>query len=492
MTTSESRSCDVPSDPPYVPVVATGYGLLAGERRPSGVVHRSIPYAAPMTGPARFAAPGPPRPWTGLRRAPKSAATAPAAHRPMIGALDITPLIGPGWVHGEEYLTLTVWTPAPPGGKAPVLVFVHGGGFVSGSHTAEALRGDAFMSSGVVLVTVAYRLGIAGWLDVPGAPANRGLLDVVAALRWVRDEIHAFGGDPERVTVAGQSAGAMIVSALMAAPQARGLFSRAISASGNAENAIPPEAAARVTEAVARHLDVAADVPSFCEIPDDRLVEAARHVTGVDFGFPGRPPAQPAAFGPVLDPHTLPRQPVETVTAGQGHPVDLLVGSTSAEANVYLVPTGALARVTAADVDALAGRLAVTSAELTTAYRQDPADGPAQILARATTDALFGTATRRLADAHAAAGGRTFSYEFTWHSNAFDDALGACHCADLPWIFGTTDLPALNGPDALLGTRRPEPGQVRRVHQAWVGFIRDGNPGWPEHRVQVPHREILP
>jgi para-nitrobenzyl esterase len=479
---------------PGLPVVIeTGYGRVAGERRPSGVVYRSIPYAGPVTGPGRFAAPSPPRPWTGLRRTRSVAATSPAAHRPTIGALDITPLIGPGWICGDEYLTLTVWTPVPPGAKAPVLVFVHGGGFISGSHAADVLRGDAFLDSGVVLVTVNYRLGIAGWLDVPGAPSNRGLLDVIAALRWVRAEIHSFGGDPERVTVAGQSAGAMIVAALLASPPARGLFNRAVSASGNAENAVPPELAGRVTEAVARHLDVAADAAALSEISDERLVEAARNVPGTDFGFPRRPPAHPAAFSLVLDPHTLPHHPVDAVAAGRGHPVDLLVGSTTDEANIYLVPTGVLTRATEADVAALAARLGVAPADLTAVHSRDPGDGPAEILARATTDALFGAATRRLADAHAAASrGRTFSYQFTWRSNAFDDALGACHCVDLPWIFGTTDLSGLNGPHALLGTNRLDPKLVRRVHQAWVGFIHDGDPGWPEHRTMAPRCAFLP
>ena len=447
--------------------VTTTYGTVAGERRPSGVVYRAIPYAAPMSGAARFAAPRPPLPWTGVRAAPPRPATAPCPHRPAIGTLDITPLIGPGWDRGEDaenYLTVNVWTPASAGADAPVLVFVHGGGFVSGSHTAEVLRGDAFLDSGVVLVTVAYRLGIPGWLAVPGAPANRGLLDVIAALRWVREEIRAFGGDPDRVTVAGQSAGAMIVAGLLASPAASGLFIRAISASGNAENAIAPEVAARVTAAVTELLGTRADATTLSKASDEHLVELARRIGGRDFGFPGRPSILPTPFALVLDPDSLPCQPTQAVLEGRGRPVDLLAGHTSEEANIYLVPTGVLDRAA------------------------DPAG-----LARATTDALFVTATRRLADAHAAAGrGKAFSYEFTWRSNAFDGALGACHCVDLPWVFGTTDLPALHGPQALLGTALPAPEQVRRVHEAWIGFVRDGDPGWPRHTPTAPGRAVLP
>ncbi|NEA38491.1 carboxylesterase family protein, partial [Streptomyces sp. SID11385] len=136
--------------------------------------------------------------------------TAPQAPR-AFGALDMGPYFGPGWVRGADYLTVNVWTPAPGRSGLPVMVFVHGGGFVAGSPRAPLLDGAAFARDGVVLVTIGYRLGIPGFLALPGAPANRGLLDVVAALRWVRGNIAAFGGDPGLVTLFGQSAGATLV-----------------------------------------------------------------------------------------------------------------------------------------------------------------------------------------------------------------------------------------------------------------------------------------
>lgn len=196
----------------------------------------------------------------------------------------------------------------------------------------------------------------------------------------------------------------------------------------------------------------------------------------------------------MLDPHSLPIQPVHAIAVGDGHPVDLLVGSTSDEANLYLAPTGALRGVAEADIDALARRFHLSPTQLAAAYRRDPADGLPEILSRATTDALFGAATRHLRDAHAAYGrGKTYSYEFTWRSNAFDGTLGACHCLDLPWIFGTTDLPAISGPHALLGAHRPDPWRAQRIHQAWLGFIRDGDPAGQNtaqrHRIAPPSRE---
>jgi para-nitrobenzyl esterase len=429
--------------------VRTGYGILAGSRRPAGTVYRSVPYAAPVSGATRFAAPRSPRPWAGVRQATDVGPTAPAAQRHSIGSLDVSALIGPGWRRGDEYLTLNVWTPGTSGDTLPVLVFVHGGGFVSGSHSADVLAGDAFMADGVVLVAVSYRLGIPGWLDLPGAPANRGLLDVVAALRWVRAEISAFGGDPDRVTVAGQSAGGMIVAGLLACPPATGLFGRAIIASGNADNAQPPSMAARVARAAARDLRVDLDAAAFGAVSDAELVAAAQRLDAHDLGIPDRGVLPGSVFGLVLDRETLPQQPLDAVRVGSCHPVDLLVSSTTDEAHLYLVPTG-------------------SSADEEEAAR--------------TTEAMFGASSRRLADAHAQdRRGKTFRHQFTWRSDAFDGRLGACHCVDLPYVFGTADQPALHGPAALLGTTPPDQATARAPHRHWVDFARTGDPGWAEH-----------
>ncbi len=445
------------------PIAETSYGLLSGERRPAGTVYRSVPYAAPLSGGARFAGPRPPDSWAGVRRATRPGPTAPAADRRTIGSLDISPVIGPGWIRGEDYLSLTVWTPGTAGDRLPVLVFIHGGGFVSGSHHAEVLAGDAFMADRVVLVTVTYRLGIAGWLDLPGAPANRGLRDVIAALHWVRHEIGAFGGDPQQVTLAGQSAGAMIVAALLASPLAAGLFRRAISASGNADNAQSPSTAARVTSAAAHRLGVSPDVDGFSTVSDSDLVAVTQRLHAAELGIPNRGAMPGAVFGLVLDPPTLPRQPVDVVRDAVGQHVDLLVGSTADESHVYLVPI--------APPD----------------QHVDPAT------AATTTDSMFAGSTRRLADAHAREPqGKTYTYEFTWRSDAFGGRLGACHCVDLPFVFGTYDRPSLRGPTSLLGTAAPDPQSARTVHRHWVDFVRCGDPGWTEHTVRAPYRALVP
>ncbi|QCX74141.1 Carboxylesterase [Streptomyces sp. YIM 121038] len=252
------------------PVVTTAQGLVRGLRRGGTTAFLAIPYAAPPRGAARFAPPRPHAPWHGVRDATAPGPTAPQSARGL-GGLDMSPYFGTGWSRGDDYLTVNVWAPAE-GGDLPVMVFVHGRGFVAGSTRSALYDGSAFARDGVVLVTLNYRLGIAGFLDVPGAPANRGLLDVVAALRWVRENITAFGGDPRRVTLFGQSAGATLVGGVLAAPEAAGLFGRAIAQSGSGLGAFTPEQAARVTRAAAGALGIEPRADAFAAVPDDRLV----------------------------------------------------------------------------------------------------------------------------------------------------------------------------------------------------------------------------
>src|SRR5581483_9091652 len=229
-------------------------GVLRGSRGRFGPVFRSVPYAAPPTGAGRFARPAPPLPWTGERDATTSGPTSPMPDRRWFGELDMGPLLG-GWTPGEDYLTVSVWTPSTSG-RAPVLLWVHGGAFLAGTGDAPACDGSAFAPDGVVLVTCNYRLGVPGCLSVPGAPDNRGVLDVIAALRWVRENIAAFGGDPEQVTVGGQSAGGMIASTLLTEPEAGGLFQRVISQSGGLHG-LDPDRAGDVGRRLAEALGVA-------------------------------------------------------------------------------------------------------------------------------------------------------------------------------------------------------------------------------------------
>ncbi|MFI9842009.1 carboxylesterase/lipase family protein [Nonomuraea sp. NPDC051941] len=457
----------------------TAQGAVRGLRRDGTSVFLNIPYAAPPAGAARFAAPRPHAPWDGVRDATTPGPTAPQAER-RLGSVDMTPYFGPGWIPGEDFLTVNVWTPEAGGARLPVMVFVHGGGFVAGSTRSEIYDGAAFARDGVVLVTLNYRLGVAGFLDLPGAPANRGLLDVIAALRWVRENIAAFGGDPGRVTLFGQSAGATIVGGVLAAPQAEGLFRRAIVQSGSGLGAFTSEQAARVTRAAARSLGIEPHAAAFAGVPDQRLVEVVSELSGIDLRTETHtdPLIGLSAFSIVLD-----RQPAEAVAAGRGAGVDLLVGTNTEEGNLYLAPFGSLSTSTAADVDAAAARSHPDPARLVETYRKArPEASFGELRSAIMGDALFGVGSRRLADAHAGrADAATYRYSFAWRSNALGGELGATHAVELPFVFDVTGLPRLRGPEALLGPDEPPAEPAARMHAAWVSFATTGDPGWDRY-----------
>lgn len=200
-------------------------GRISGEEEDGIRRWLGIPYAAPPVGDLRFAAPAPVVPWSGVRDATDPGPTAPH-HDGKIPGLDLAPIIGKGWVRGDDYLSLNVWAPADEARGRPVFVFIHGGGLTLGDKDASVNDGAGFARSGAVAVNIAYRLGIEGFLPIPGAPTNIGLRDVLAALRWVRDNIASFGGDPDNVTICGESAGGAVVAILVASPLSKGLFRR--------------------------------------------------------------------------------------------------------------------------------------------------------------------------------------------------------------------------------------------------------------------------
>ncbi|MEW1654210.1 carboxylesterase family protein [Streptomyces sp. NPDC093707] len=452
--------------------VTTPDGAVRGAVTGGGAVRRflAVPYAAPPRGAARFAPPLPHAPWAGVRDTLAPGPTAPQPRRDAFGALDMSPYFGPGWVRGDDHLTVNVW--APRGAeRCPVMVFVHGGGFVAGSGRAPLYDGAAFARDGVVLVTLNYRLGVAGFLDLPGAPRNRGLLDVVAALGWVRRSIEGFGGDPGNVTLFGQSAGATIVAGLLAEPAAAGLFRRAIVQSGNALGAFSPEQAARVARAAAAALGVAPTAAGFADVPDERFVAVMPELSGLDLRTPDRPDP---LMG--LSPFSLvrERQPAESLLA----PVDLLVGTTAEEGNLYLAPQGQLATSTAEDVRRTAAAAHGDPEALVAAFRaRRPGAGHGEVRSALLGDALFGAGSRRLVEAH----GGAHVYEFAWRSPAVDGRLGAAHTVELPFVFDRLALPELRGARGLLGPVEPPASLATRMHAAWVAFARSGDPGWPPY-----------
>ncbi|MEV7927216.1 carboxylesterase family protein [Kitasatospora sp. NPDC088779] len=471
------------------PVVETPAGAVRGVRDESGERFRALPYAAAPVGAGRFAAPVPHPGWPGVRDGGRPSPTAPQPARDF-GRLDMSPYFGPGWVPGEEYLTVDVHTPAADGGGRPVMVFVHGGGFVTGSNRAAIYGGGAFARDGVVLVTVNYRLGVPGFLELAGAPANRGLLDVLAALRWVRGSVAAFGGDPGNVTVFGQSAGATLVGALLATPAAAGLFRRAIVQSGNGCGAFTPEQAQRVTAAVAAALGVEPTVEAFALVPDERFVAVLPALAGLDL-------RTDAASDPLagLSPFSLvlPAQPADALADGPAADVDLLIGTNTEEGHLYVVPQGGLESTTDADVLAVAARVHADPEAALAAHRAArPGATPGELRSAVLGRALFEAGTARLAQAHARiSGGRTHRYSFGYRSTALGGRLGAAHTVELPFVFDVADEPWLHGDTGLLGPEPAPAGLAARVHGAWVAFAGTGDPGWAAYDLRRPVAEAF-
>jgi len=295
-------------------VAALKDGAVRGIGYDTYSVFYSIPYAAPPSGAGRFRAPEPPLAWPGIRDASRRGATSPQPVRGRFGALDVSPYFAPGWIPGSEYLTVNVWAPPTTSRPAPVLVFLHGGGFLAGSSHSLILDGRRFAEDGIVLVTINYRLGIPGFLDLPTALPNRGLADALAALAWVQRNIASLGGDPTNVTLAGQSAGATLTAAAVASPDAEGLFRRAIMQSGSGTGAFMPDQAAIVTRAAADALGIAPTLDNFINIPDAQLVDVAPSLMGLDLGTGGaRDPLQKITpFSVVLN-----AQPADIVARGR-------------------------------------------------------------------------------------------------------------------------------------------------------------------------------
>ncbi|MFJ9080159.1 carboxylesterase/lipase family protein [Streptomyces sp. NPDC102278] len=472
-----------PADPT---IVTTTSGPVRGRRHAHGTVFFDVPYCAPPVGHARFAAPSPHQRWTGIRDSTRPGPTAPQPARDSFGTLDMWPYFGPGGKRGDDYLTVNLWAPHPGGPPRPVMVFVHGGGFVAGSNRAPLYDGTAFARDGVVLITVNYRLGIPGFLHLPDAPDNRGMLDVLAALHWIRENAACFGGDPGNVTLFGQSAGATIVGGVLADPASTGLFRRAVIQSGSGTGAFTPDQAGVVTAAVGRRLELEPTAKALADVPDEQLVAVTAGLTGLDLRTSTHhdPLGGITSFSLVGE-----HQPVTAVAAGQGSEIDLLIGTNRDEGALYLAPLGLLASTTDADVRDTAAKFHPDPDEAVRAYRtQRPAASAADLRTAILSDGLFTNGTHQMAAAHAsAATGRTYRYEFAWRSDAIDGQLGAGHVVELPFVFDCLSLPSLRGPRGLLGTAEPPAPLATYMHQSWIRFAETGNPGWPVHEPAGGH-----
>ena len=422
----------------------------------------------------RYRAPRPVLPWDGIRRA--TAYGPSAAQSPYPPPLDtvLPSSVSPG----DDYLNLSIWAPADGDGW-PVMVWIHGGAFVRGANSLNVYDGSAFARDGVVLVSVNYRLGAPGFAVLDGAPTNLGLRDQIAALEWVRDNVAAFGGNVDDVTVFGESAGGMSAATLMAAPAARGLFHRAVVQSGGGTAVCALDDARRVSAELAAHLGVSPTAEDFAALDPDEVTEAQ---TAVGLAMQGDP--DPQRWGPtvlrgglgimslfpVIDGDIVPDVPLTRIADGAAAGMSLLIGTTREEFRLFLVPTGVAGALTSNTLSVLALRYGWPAQAIETYAGNRSGLSPEDIACAVLTDAGFRVPATRLAAAQHAAGGNVYAYELAWQTPVAN--LGACHGLDLAFVFDT------------LGAGAPMAGDeapahiAKEMHDAWVRFAADGTPGW--------------
>jgi para-nitrobenzyl esterase len=359
-------------------------------------------------------------------------------------------------------------------------VWIHGGAFLRGSGALPTYDGSRFARDGVVCVTINYRLGADGFLYLGDGIANRGLLDQIAAFEWVQQNIKAFGGDPGRVTIFGESAGAFSVATLISMPRARGLFQRAILQSGAGYHTSSVATAQLVGRNLAEKLEVAPTMASIAAVPLEGLVGAQAELAielavRPDPARWGEVAANGMIFEPVIDGDVVPARPIERIVSGASADLDLMVGTTTEEWRFFLVPTGAIDRVTEDRLSTTARVMGLDVGQALAVYRAPrPHATPGDLLGALITDWFFRIPAIRLAEAHAGNGGSPYLYEFAWRSPLFDGRFGAVHALEIGFVF---DNLRRDGAMPLAGNDPPQ-ALADAMHRAWVAFAGSGTPGW--------------
>ena len=458
------------------PVVRLADGAVRGSVSSGVVAFLGIPYAAAPFGANRMRAPQPAARWDGERAAGAFGPTVPKGDYPPQYATLFPEVVIPG----DECLNLNVWTPDPGAAGLPVFVWIHGGSFMNGSSSVGEYDGAAFARDGVVCVSINYRLAAEGFLFLDDGIVNLGLLDQLAALRWVQENISSFGGDPARVTVAGESAGAMSVTTLLSMPLASGLFAQAIAQSGAAAHTLTVSQGRMVGEYLAAALGVPASRSALAGVPLDTLVKAAADLvtevqTAPDPARWGSLALSLLPFAPVVDGSVLPAAPLVSLASGQGADVPLLIGSNLDEARLFLVAAGTIDVIDPVTLGAVASAYGLPDAGLAVYSGNRPSGSAGDVLAAVITDWFFRVPAIRVAEARSGSGPRrTWMYRFDYPSPAANNGLGSCHGAEIPFVFDTLGLPSVR---PRLGAS-PSQAVADRVHQVWVSFVSSGSPGW--------------
>lgn len=467
------------------PTVETNHGKISGSEARGIRLFKGIPYGRPPVGPLRFRPPLPPEPWTDVRKATRPGPVPVQASLPWLSFLNAG-----GARQSEDCLYLNVWTPGLDDRKRPVLVWIHGGGFLIGAGSTRIYEGSQLARRGdMVVVTINYRLGALGYVhlnEVCGSDfedaSNAGVRDQIAALEWVRDNIESLGGDPGNVTLCGQSAGAMSIGALLGAPRARGLFRRAICQSGAAHHLLSQDRANEIAEIFLGELgSPTRDVETLGSIPADRILKAQgatnRRLAGL---------AELMVLLPCVDGDLIPEPTLEAVRRGDTADIPLLIGTTLDEWKLFSAIDSGLTTLAEAkllerfqDLLPVVASRAPEPATAARHYREAVRSRggkttPFEVWSAFQSARVFHFPASVLAESQASAGASVYSYLFTWRPPALRRTLGACHALDLPFIFGLTSHPVAR---PLTGFTSSAGRLSTRMQQAWISFVHSGYPG---------------
>lgn len=462
--------------PLHHPVVDTAYGPVRGIDDGKAMSWKGVRYAAPPIGELRFRAPEPPKPWTEVADADTYGSVCPQPPVPNF-PLDL------GAPENEDCLFLNIWAPpgTKPGDAKPVMVWIHGGAYVLGSSSQPLYDGRRLATGGdVIVVSLNYRIGVFGFLDLSQVSSrfdsNIGLRDVLAALRWVRDNIAAFGGDPSRVTVFGESAGAGIVTTLLAIPEADGLFAGAIAQSSPATSVYDQTRAQRVTRQVLDHLGITdSDAHLLNEVDVPALISATKKV------FDEVPVRNPGtlAFVPIIDGDLLHDYPVKVARRGGTHPVPLILGTNRNEAALFRLMRSPLMPITPRAITSMFNEIAAeqpdlqlpTEEQLGSTYR-----GKRRGTSIAS-DVGFRMPSVWLAEGHCRVA-PVYLYRFDYSTPIMKLLLvGAAHATELPYVWGTLGAP--KDVTLKLGGAKPAKALSKRIRTRWTNFAATAKPAGP-------------
>lgn len=479
-------------------IVETSAGKVEGLQQDGLKIFKGIPYAAPPIGDRRWLPPQPAEAWTGVRQARSFGNVAPQNRLPpeATALLSVFDIAEP---QSEDCLYLNVWSPGLDDARRPVIVWIHGGGFTIGASSQELYEGSTLAKRGdVVFVSINYRLGPFGYLnlnDVTGgmipATGNEGMLDQIAALEWVRDNIAAFGGDPGNVTIFGESAGGMSVGVLLGMPRARGLFHKAICQSG-VNQGLKLDRAAIIAERFISVLGLdASDVDGLRSSTMQQWLAAA-----AELGVLPSPPRDPKIGGmplqPVVDGKLLPVLPLDAVANGSADGVIVMAGSNLEESKLFGLMDPGLATLDEASLmERICRTISTGDAKvLVKGYRQartkrGAPTTPAELFGAIQTDQIFRIPAVRLTEALHLRNQSAYNYLFTWRSPALGGMFGACHGLEIGFVFGTHTMN--EGMASFSGSGPAADALAEKMQDAWLAFARMGDPScdslgsWPTY-----------